>query len=65
MRKNFLSEAMKEESRPCCKAFEQTQAFPPVEHVLVFLWWEILLPGSDNELTEKLLACSVPTLMYQ
>ena len=30
------------------------------EHALVFLWWEKFLPGSDGDLGEQPLACSVP-----
>ena len=50
-----------QEERLFCKVFEQTQASSPTDHTLVFLIWEKFLPGSDDELWEELLACSVPT----
>ena len=49
------------EERQFCKAFQPTQESPSTEHALLFLRWEKFPLGSDSELTEQLLACSVPT----
>ena len=51
----------RQEERSHCKAFEQSQTPSQTEHALVFLRREIFLLGPDCELTEKPLACFVPT----
>ena len=43
------------------KAFEPSQASSPNKHALVFLRREKLLSGSDGELTEQPLACTILT----
>ena len=55
----FITGNQRQEKRPCCKAFQQTQAPLPTEHTLHFLRWEKFLPGSDGELREQPLACSI------
>ena len=57
----FIIGHKKQEKRPRCKDFEQTQVFPPTELVLFFLRWEKLLPEWDYDLIEQSLAFSVPT----
>ena len=51
----FITNYERKEERPRCKAFKQTQAFPPIEQAL------ILQPRSEGELTEQPLTCSVST----
>ena len=57
----FITYNEEQEERACSKAFEQTQASSPIEHTLVFLRWEKFLLGSDGELKEQPLPCSIST----
>ena len=48
----FLTSYEGQKEKQYCKHFEQTQAFPPINHALVFLRWEKILLRSDDELNE-------------
>ena len=56
----FITGHQGQEKRLSCKAFEQIQVSPPADHGLVFLR-EKNLQGTDDELTEQPLHCTVPT----
>ena len=57
----FITDLEGQQERPHWKAFQQIEASSLVEQDLIFLRWEKFLPRSDDELTEQLLACFVPT----
>ncbi len=58
----FITFHFRHEEKPCCRTFQPTQAPPLIEHALFFLRGEKNQQGSDVELTEQPLACSVPTI---
>ena len=55
----FISDHEGQDERPCRIAFQQIQAYVPIEHALPFLRLENFLPGSDGKHTQQPLACSV------
>ena len=60
-RGNFYYRPWKAKRKTTLKNFWTNSSIPSKQYALVFLWREEFQPGLDVELTEQLLACSVPT----